>query len=103
MTADGYIRTGDIGWVDSDGYLWITGRLTDKMVVGGFNVFPAEVEDALRRSDLVRDAVVVGVPDDRLGERPVAGVLWTDHSDHASLAQFAPLETGGLQSSERVV
>ena len=88
VTADGYIRTGDIGWVDSDGYLRITGRLTDKMVVGGFNVFPAEVEDAVRRSDLVRDAVVVGVPDDRLGERPVAGVLWTDRPDHDSLAQF---------------
>ena len=89
LTGDGYIRTGDIGRMDADGFLWVTGRMTDKMVVGGFNLFPVEVEDVLRRSDLVRDAVVVGIPDDRLGERPVAGVVWTGHSDHASLTQFA--------------
>ena len=89
MTEDGYIRTGDIGRVDPDGFMWVTGRLTDKIVVGGFNLFPLEVEDVLRRSDLVRDAVVVGLPDDRLGERPVAGVVWNGPPDREKLVKFA--------------
>jgi acyl-CoA synthetase (AMP-forming)/AMP-acid ligase II len=89
ITDDGYIRTGDVGKMDADRFLWVTGRLTDKMVVGGFNVFPVEVEDVLRRSDLVQDAVVVGVPDERLGERPVAAVVWAAAPDHDALARFA--------------
>jgi long-chain acyl-CoA synthetase len=89
LTADGYIRTGDMGRMDDDGFLWVTGRLTEKMVVGGFNVFPAEIEEVLRRSPLVRDAVVVGLPDDRLGERPVAGIVWGDTADPEALDRFA--------------
>jgi acyl-CoA synthetase (AMP-forming)/AMP-acid ligase II len=76
ISADGFVRTGDIGMVDPDGYLSITGRIVDKLVVGGFNVFPAEVEEALRQCEHITDVVVVGLPDLRLGERPVAGVVW---------------------------
>jgi long-chain acyl-CoA synthetase len=75
---EGWFATGDIGYIDQHGILYITGRMNDKLIVGGFNVYPAEVEDVLRRTGLVRDAVVIGMPDDRLGERPVAGVVWTD-------------------------
>jgi acyl-CoA synthetase (AMP-forming)/AMP-acid ligase II len=75
VDADGFFGTGDIGRLD-DGILYITGRAQEKIITGGFNVYPAEVEDMARRSRLVRDAVVVGVPDDRLGERPVAGIVW---------------------------
>lgn len=88
VTTDGYIRTGDIGRVDPDGFMWVTGRLTDKIVVGGFNLFPVEVEDVLRKSDLVRDAVVVGLPDDRLGERPVAGIVWRGPPDRGELEKL---------------
>ena len=76
ICADGFVRTGDVGFVDSDGYLSITGRIVDKLVVGGFNVFPAEVEEALRQCEHITDVVVVGLSDLRLGERPVAGVVW---------------------------
>ena len=62
--------------LDPDGYLSITGRIVDKLVVGGFNVYPAEVEDALRHCEHITDVVVVGLSDLRLGERPVAGVVW---------------------------
>jgi acyl-CoA synthetase (AMP-forming)/AMP-acid ligase II len=89
LTADGFVRTGDVGRVDDDGFLWITGRMIEKMVVGGFNVFPAEIEDVLRRADGVDDAVVVGVPDDRLGECPVAGVVGPGASDPDALEQHA--------------
>jgi long-chain acyl-CoA synthetase len=76
LDPGGWFDTGDRGAFTPDGILTITGRSTDRIIVGGFNVSPAEVELELRRSDLVTDAVVVGVPDSRLGEIPVAGVLW---------------------------
>jgi long-chain acyl-CoA synthetase len=84
IDADGWFPTGDVGRVD-DGILYITGRVQEKMIVGGFNVYPAEVEDVARRSPLVADVVVVGVPDDRLGERPVAGVVWAGTPDESAL------------------
>ncbi len=77
VDADGWYHTGDVGRLDEHGILYVTGRLKEMMIVGGFNVFPAEVEDALRQSPLVRDAVVVALPDDRLGEVPVAGIVWS--------------------------
>jgi acyl-CoA synthetase (AMP-forming)/AMP-acid ligase II len=80
VDADGWYHTGDIGRLDEHGILYITGRIKEMMIVGGFNVYPGEVEDALRRSRLVRDAVVVPKPDDRLGAIPVAGIVWEDPS-----------------------
>jgi len=82
VDADGWYHTGDVGRVDEHGILYVTGRLKEMLIVGGFNVFPAEVEDVLRRSDLVRDAVAVPAPDDRLGEIPVAGVVWAEGAPH---------------------
>jgi acyl-CoA synthetase (AMP-forming)/AMP-acid ligase II len=84
VDADGWFSTGDVGRLD-DGILSITGRTQEKIIVGGFNVYPAEVEDAARRSNLVEDVVVVGLPDERLGEVPVAGVVWAGESDEAAL------------------
>ena len=81
---DGWFPTGDVGRLD-DGILYITGRVQEKIIVGGFNVYPAEVEDAARRSPLVADVVVVGLPDERLGERPVAGVVWAAAQDPTAL------------------
>jgi acyl-CoA synthetase (AMP-forming)/AMP-acid ligase II len=75
VDAQGWFATGDVGRID-DGILYITGRVQEKIIVGGFNVYPAEVEDVARRSALVRDAIVVAVPDERLGELPVAGIVW---------------------------
>jgi long-chain acyl-CoA synthetase len=82
---DGWFRTGDIGHLDEEGYLFVTGRDSDKLVVGGLNVYPVEVEEAIRSSAAVRDAVVVGLPDPRLGEVPVAGIVWAAQPDIASL------------------
>lgn len=86
VDAEGWFATGDVGRID-DGILYITGRLQEKMIVGGFNVYPAEVEDAARRSGLVRDAVVVALRDDRLGEVPVAGIVWAGAPDDAALLE----------------
>ncbi|MCB1004405.1 MAG: AMP-binding protein, partial [Acidimicrobiales bacterium] len=71
-TADGWFRTGDLGSIDADGYLRITGRTKDVIIRAGENVDPAEVAGALESHPAVRQAVVLGEPDDRLGERVVA-------------------------------
>jgi HIP---CoA ligase len=68
IDADGWLHTGDIGKVDERGNLSITDRLKDMYICGGFNVYPAEIEQVLARLDGVAEAAVIGVPDDRLGE-----------------------------------
>lgn len=68
IDSDGWLHTGDIGTVDENGNLRITDRLKDMYICGGFNVYPAEIEQVLARMDGVADAAVIGVPDQRLGE-----------------------------------
>ncbi|WP_028275154.1 AMP-binding protein [Arthrobacter sp. I3] len=69
FTADGYFRTGDVGIVDDNGYLKITGRLKDIIIRGGVNISPVEIEGALASHDKIARIAVVGQPDDRMGER----------------------------------
>ncbi len=68
IDADGWLHTGDIGHTDERGYLTITDRLKDLYICGGFNVYPAEVEQALARHPAVAESAVIGVADERLGE-----------------------------------
>ncbi len=68
IDSGGWLHTGDIGVVDDAGNLRITDRLKDMYICGGFNVYPAEIEQVLARIDGIADAAVIGVPDDRLGE-----------------------------------
>ena len=75
VDADGWLHTGDIGRLDAHGYLSITDRLKDMYIRSGFNVYPAEVEQALARLAGVAEAAVVGVPDARLGEVGAAFVV----------------------------
>ena len=72
IDADGFIDTGDLARIDDDGFVWIEGRAGDVINRGGNKVFPAAVEEVLLLSDGVDDVAVVGAPDDRLGEVPVA-------------------------------
>jgi acyl-CoA synthetase (AMP-forming)/AMP-acid ligase II len=68
IDADGWLHTGDVGTVDEAGNLRITDRLKDMYICGGFNVYPAEIEQVLARLEGVADVAVIGVPDERLGE-----------------------------------
>ncbi len=72
--ADGYLRTGDVAEVDADGYYTIVDRLKDMIIVGGFKVFPSQLEEQLYKHEAVKEAIVLGVPDPYLGERPKAFV-----------------------------
>ncbi len=75
MVQDGWLRTGDLGTVDADGYLFIRDRLKELIKVKGFQVAPAEVEAELLGLPGVADAAVIGMPDDEAGERPLAFVV----------------------------
>ncbi|WP_199431790.1 FadD3 family acyl-CoA ligase [Qaidamihabitans albus] len=77
IDEQGWLHTGDVGSLDERGYLTITDRIKDMYICGGFNVYPAEVEQVLARLDGVAEAAVVGVPDQRLGEVGRAYVVGT--------------------------
>lgn len=75
LTADGWLRTGDVAVTDADGYLYLVDRAKDLIIVSGFNVYPAEVEHVLRQHPAVLDAAVVGVPHPHTGEAVKAFVV----------------------------
>ena len=83
IDAEGWLHTGDVGMLDEDGNLVITDRLKDMYICGGFNVYPAEVEQVLARLEGVADVAVVGVPDERMGEVGKAYVVRTAAADVA--------------------
>ena len=77
ITPDGWLKTGDAGYLDEDGYLYIHDRVKDMIVSGGENIYPAEVENVLMSCPGVADVAVIGVPDDKWGETPKALVVRT--------------------------
>ncbi len=72
--AGGWFHTGDLGYFDQDGFLFIVGRSKELIIRGGYNVYPAEIEDVLHAHPAVAEAAVIGIPDDRLGEEVMAVV-----------------------------
>jgi acyl-CoA synthetase (AMP-forming)/AMP-acid ligase II len=75
VTADGWLKTGDAGYLDAEGYLFLTDRVKDMIITGGENVYPAEVENVLAEHPAVADVAVIGVPHDRWGETVKAIVV----------------------------
>lgn len=89
MTPEGFFRTEDLAILDTDGYLQITGRLKDLIIRGGVNISPIPIEDVLARHPAVQSVAVIGLPDERLGERICAVV----HSDAPKLPSLDQLVT----------
>jgi acyl-CoA synthetase (AMP-forming)/AMP-acid ligase II len=102
-SREGAFTVGDIGYVDADGYLFISGRTADVIVSGGVNVYPAEIEDTLARLPGVRDACVVGGPDELRGETPVAFVVLEDRSALAPIDAACAASLAGYQRPRRFV
>jgi len=75
ITADGWLRSGDGGHLDADGYLYVTDRIKDMIISGGENIYPAEIERVLAEHPQLQDVAVIGVPDERWGEVPKAVVV----------------------------
>lgn len=100
-----FLRTGDVGQIDADGYIGIVDRIKDMIAVGGFKVFPSQIEDILYRHKSIREALVIGVPDAYLGERPRAYVtLQPDaDTDAARLTAWLNPQLGKHERVERVV
>jgi long-chain acyl-CoA synthetase len=87
--VDGWLHTGDLGRFDDDGYLQIVDRLKDMIIRGGENVYPKEIENVLYGHDAVLEAAVVGVPDDVLGETPLAFVVLRPGAEATDAALLA--------------
>jgi acyl-CoA synthetase (AMP-forming)/AMP-acid ligase II len=103
-TPDGFLRTGDVGVTDAEGFLTIVGRLKEMIITGGFNVYPAEVENALASLPDVSEAAVFGVPDPTWGEAVVAAVTLRAgcRADPEVLRRLAKQRLGGVKSPRRI-
>jgi long-chain acyl-CoA synthetase len=88
--VDGALRTGDVGYLDEDGYLFLVDRIKDLILCGGYNVYPRVIEDALYEHPAVGEAVVIGVPDQYRGQSPKAFVALHAgmQADEAALCAF---------------
>ena len=75
LSPDGWLKTGDLGFIDPDGYLFLVDRSKDMIISGGENIYPAEIENALYDHAAVAEAAVFGVPDDEWGELPAAHIV----------------------------
>jgi len=95
-----YIRHGDVGRFDQDGFLILSDRIKDLIISGGFNIYPSDLEAELTRSPAVREAAVIGVPSERWGETPLAVVVLTDSS--ANPARILAAANARLGKTQRI-
>lgn len=81
IDKNGYLHSGDLGYRDSEGYFYVTGRIKDMIIRGGENIYPKEVEDFLYRCPGIKDVQVIGVPSQKYGEQPGAFIIREEGSD----------------------
>ena len=96
IDADGWMHTGDLGVIDDEGYLAITGRIKDMLIRGGENIYPREIEEFLFTHPEIVDAQVIGVPDDKYGEEIMAWVILHDEGGDLTAEQIAEFAHGKL-------
>ncbi|MBP2333416.1 MULTISPECIES: AMP-binding protein [Corynebacterium] len=96
IDEDGWMHTGDLGVLDDEGYLSITGRIKDMLIRGGENIYPREIEEFLFTHPDIVDAQVIGVPDDKYGEEIMAWVILHDENADLTADQIAEFAQGKL-------
>lgn len=96
ISEDGWMRSGDLGTLDEDGYLMVTGRLKDMLIRGGENIYPREIEEFLFTHPDVVDAQVIGVPDDKYGEEIMAWIILQDGVEDLTVDDIAEFAHGKL-------
>lgn len=103
FTPDGWLRTGDLGHRDSDGFFFVTGRIKELIIKGGENIAPREIDEALLRHPAIQDAAAVGIPDRHYGQEIMACVVLRDGhaADEAALRDFC-LEQLGRYKTPKV-
>ena len=103
FTADGWLRTRDIGQFDEDGFLYLRDRTSDMIVTGGYNVYPREVEDALMAHEAVSECAVIGLPDDKWVEAVTAVVVLRNELADEALIAFVGERLAGYKKPRRVI
>ncbi len=105
VLRDGRLYTGDVGYCDADGYYFITDRKKDMLLVNGINVYPREIEEVIYQFPGVKEAAVVGMPDPRKGEQPVAFVAALEGQtlDERALLQFVRDKLADYKVPKRVI
>lgn len=98
---DGWFRTGDLGERSADGYYTLRGRSSDLIISGGFNIYPREIEELLLEQPGIREAVVVGAPDARRGEAPVAYLVTDGPVDEAGLREVCMQQLASFKVPRR--
>lgn len=84
LDSEGWLHTGDIGWVDAEGYVWVDGRAKDLIIRGGINIYPAEVENVYQEHSQIAECCLVGYPDPDLGERTCLCVIMNEGAEASS-------------------
>lgn len=104
FTEDGYLLTGDLGYMDGDGFFFITGRKKDLIIKGGENISPREIDDTLYQHDAILEACTFGMTDDNYGEEISSCVLLKDncHTDENELKQLCTKNLGEFKTPRRI-
>ncbi len=103
--VDGWVKTGDVGMLDANGFLYLLDRSNDMIISGGFNIYPNEIENVIASHPKVKDVSVFGIPDERWGETPLAMVVVapdTDISD-GEIIDLVSKELGSMKKPGKVV
>ncbi len=103
MDTTGWVHTGDLGFLDDDGYLFLSGRSGDMIIRGGENIAPEEVESVLYEHPDVIEAAVIGVPDDTWGERVVAAVVLRAGGEAEAIASHAREHLASFKRPEEIL
>jgi len=105
MTRDGWLRTGDMGWMDEEGYIYLAGRADDMIIRGGENISPEEVEDVLHSHPKVEEAAVIGVADPEWGQEPRAVVVLKkgEKATPEEMIEFCRSKLSGFKRPRSVV